>query len=155
MAKNENDELADILDDDFSDIEKGFNAEEALPLVVHPTGAGITEINGEIISPLKSTPHGRGDYRYQEEIISARKSYTPRARGLPGFNAEDALPLVMTAQEVANLLRISYRVIIKIAKEHTIPAFMVAGQWRFSRPTILKWIDDISNEDYDPIMRSI
>ena len=81
MAKNENDELADILDDDFSDIEKGFNAEEALPLVVHPTGAGITEINGEIISPLKSTPHGRGDYRYQEEIISARKSYTPRARG--------------------------------------------------------------------------
>lgn len=72
-----------------------------------------------------------------------------------GFNAEEALPLVMTAQEVANLLRISYRVIIKIAKEHTIPAFMVAGQWRFSRPTILKWIDDISNEDYDPIMRSI
>ena len=72
-----------------------------------------------------------------------------------GFNAEDALPLVMNAQEVANLLRVSYRVIIKMAKENAIPAFMVAGQWRFSRPTILKWIDDISNEDYNPIMRTL
>ena len=72
-----------------------------------------------------------------------------------GFNAEDALPLVMTAQEVADLLRVSYRVIITMAKEGEIPAFQVAGQWRFSRSAILKWIDDISNEDYDPIMRSI
>ena len=94
MTKNKNDELADILGDDYSDIEKGFNT-------------------------------------------------------------EDALPLVMTAQEVADLLRVSYRVIITMAKENAIPAFMVAGQWRFSRPTILKWIDDISNEDYDPIMRKI
>ena len=72
-----------------------------------------------------------------------------------GFNAEDALPLVMTAQEVADLLRVSYLVIITMAKEGEIPAFQVAGQWRFSRSAILKWIDDISNEDYDPIMRSI
>ena len=94
MTKDDNDELADLLKDDYSDIEKGFNA-------------------------------------------------------------EDALPLVMTAQEVADLLRVSYRVIIKMAKDNAIPAFMVAGQWRFSRSAILKWIDDISNEDYDPIMRSI
>lgn len=72
-----------------------------------------------------------------------------------GFNAEEALPLVMTAQEVADLLRVSYRVIIKMAKENAIPAFMVAGQWRFSRSAILKWIDDISNEDYNPVMRTI
>ena len=72
-----------------------------------------------------------------------------------GFNAEDALPLVMTAQEVADLLRISYRVVITMAKSNAIPAFMVAGQWRFSRAAILKWIDDISQEDYDPIMRKI
>jgi excisionase family DNA binding protein len=72
-----------------------------------------------------------------------------------GFNAEDALPLVMNAQEVANLLRVSYRVIITMAKENAIPAFMVAGQWRFSRAAILKWIDDISNELYDPVMRTI
>ena len=70
-------------------------------------------------------------------------------------NSEESLPLVMTAQEVADLLRVSYRVIIKMAKDNAIPAFMVAGQWRFSRSAILKWIDDISNEDYDPIMRSI
>lgn len=94
MTKDDNDELADLLKDDYSDIEKGFNA-------------------------------------------------------------EDALPLVMTAQEVADLLRVSYRVIIKMAKEHAIPAFMVAGQWRFSRSAILKWIDDISNEDYDPINRKL
>jgi len=72
-----------------------------------------------------------------------------------GVNAEDALPLVMTAQEVADLLRISYRVVITMAKSNAIPAFMVAGQWRFSRAAILKWIDDISQEDYDPIMRKI
>ena len=72
-----------------------------------------------------------------------------------GFNAEDALPLVLNATEVADLLRVSYRVIITMAKEGEIPAFQVAGQWRFSRSAILKWIDDISNEDYDPIMRSI
>ncbi len=72
-----------------------------------------------------------------------------------GFNAEDALPLVLNATEVADLLRVSYRVIITMAKEGEIPAFQVAGQWRFSRSAILKWIDDISNEDYDPVMRTI
>lgn len=72
-----------------------------------------------------------------------------------GFNSEDALPLVMNAQEVADLLRVSYRVIIKMAKAKSIPAFMVAGQWRFGRPAILKWIDDLSAEDYDPINRLI
>jgi len=72
-----------------------------------------------------------------------------------GFDSEDALPLVMNAQEVADLLRVSYRVIITMAKEGEIPAFQVAGQWRFSRSAILKWIDDISNELYDPVMRTI
>jgi len=70
-------------------------------------------------------------------------------------NSEESLPLVMTAQEVADFLRISYRVVITMAKSNAIPAFMVAGQWRFSRAAILKWIDDISQEDYDPIMRKI
>jgi len=72
-----------------------------------------------------------------------------------GFNAEDTLPLVLNATEVADLLRVSYRVIITMAKEGEIPAFQVAGQWRFSRSAILKWIDDISNELYDPVMRTI
>ena len=72
-----------------------------------------------------------------------------------GVNAEEALPLVMTAQEVADLLRVSYKTVLNMAKEHTIPAFMVAGQWRFGRAAILKWIDDISHEDYDPDMRKL
>ena len=71
------------------------------------------------------------------------------------FASDGDLPLVLNATEVADLLRVSYRVIITMAKEGEIPAFQVAGQWRFSRAAILKWIDDISNEDYDPIMRSI
>ncbi len=91
--------------------------------------------------------------KYEDEISDLLKDdYSEIEKG---FNTEEALPLVMTAQEVADLLRISYRVIIKMAKESAIPAFMVAGQWRFSRSAILKWIDDISNEDYDPIMRKI
>jgi len=72
-----------------------------------------------------------------------------------GFITEDALPLVMTAQEVADLLRVSYRAVLNMAKANSIPAFMVAGQWRFGRTAILKWIDDISAEDYDPINRKI
>ncbi len=72
-----------------------------------------------------------------------------------GFDSEDALPLFMNAQEVADLLRVSYRVILKMAKEKSIPAFMVAGQWRFGRTAILKWIDELSAEDYDPIIRQI
>mgnify|MGYP002682053128 CR=1 FL=1 len=62
---------------------------------------------------------------------------------------------VLTAVEVADLLRVSYRTIITMAKAGEIPAFVIAGQWRFSRSAILKWIDDISNELYDPVMRTI
>ena len=71
------------------------------------------------------------------------------------FASDGDLPLVLNATEVADLLRVSYRVILKMAKEKSIPAFMVAGQWRFGRTAILKWIDELSAEDYDPIIRQI
>jgi len=55
---------------------------------------------------------------------------------------------VLTAAEVADLLRVSYRTIITMAKAGEIPAFVIAGQWRFSRSTILQWIEDLTKENY-------
>jgi len=65
------------------------------------------------------------------------------------YASDGELPLVLNAVEVADLLRVSYRVIITMAKEGDIPAFQVAGQWRFSRNVLLKWIDDMSRKHYD------
>ncbi len=66
-------------------------------------------------------------------------------------NSEESLPLVMTAQEVADFLRVSYKSVLNLAKVGNIPAFQIAGQWRFSRSAILKWIEDQSWVDYTDI----
>jgi len=66
-------------------------------------------------------------------------------------NSEESLPLVMTAQEVADFLRVSYKSVLNLAKVGNIPAFQVAGQWRFSRSAIMKWIDDQSWVGYTDI----
>lgn len=64
------------------------------------------------------------------------------------FASDGPLPKVMTAYEVADLLRVSYRVILTMAKDGDIPAFVVAGQWRFSTEMILKWIDNQALSNY-------
>lgn len=60
----------------------------------------------------------------------------------------DNLPQVLTAQEVADLLRISYKIVIGLAKSGEIPAFVVAGQWRFLKADIDAWLLAMSRRDY-------
>ena len=57
-------------------------------------------------------------------------------------------PPVLTAQEVADLLRVSYRVVITLAKTGEIPAFMVAGQWRFLKKEVEAWLQVMSRKGY-------
>jgi len=64
------------------------------------------------------------------------------------FASDGDLPLVLNATEVADLLRVSYRVIITMAKEGEIPAFQVAGQWRFLKTALFAWLENMSRIDY-------
>lgn len=54
----------------------------------------------------------------------------------------------LTAQEVADLLRVSYKFITSLAKAGGIPAFKVAGQWRFLKADVEAWLLAISRRDY-------
>lgn len=58
------------------------------------------------------------------------------------------LPPVLTAAEVAGLLQVSYKVVLTLAKNGEIPAFMVAGQWRFLKTDLDSWLLVMSRKDY-------
>lgn len=73
--------------------------------------------------------------------------FTPEETGEEPTPAGD-LPQVMTAQEVADLLRISYKVVIALSKAGDIPALMIAGQWRFLRSDIEAWLLAMSRLKY-------
>ncbi len=47
---------------------------------------------------------------------------------------------VLTAQEVAALLKLSYRTILNMARRGQIPAAQIAGQWRFLRDDLETWL---------------
>lgn len=55
---------------------------------------------------------------------------------------------VLTAQEVADLLQVSYKVIIAMAKDGEIPAFRIANQWRFLRADVDRWLQVMSRQEY-------
>ncbi len=61
---------------------------------------------------------------------------------------DEGLPLVLTAQEVAGLLRVSYRTIITMAKDGDIPATVIGGQWRFTKESIRKWLEDCVQQNF-------
>ena len=58
------------------------------------------------------------------------------------------LPDVLTAKQVAAYLQVSYKIIINLAKAGDVPAFMVAGQWRFLRSDLDRWLTVMSRKDY-------
>ena len=47
---------------------------------------------------------------------------------------------VMTAEEVAELLRVHYRTVHRMAGRGELPGFKVAGGWRFERRDVEEWI---------------
>ena len=49
--------------------------------------------------------------------------------------------LVMTAEEVAELLRVHFRTVHRMAGRGELPGFKVAGSWRFERKDVEEWIE--------------
>ena len=49
---------------------------------------------------------------------------------------------ILEAEEVAKMLRVHPRTIIRLASQGEIPGFKVGGQWRFRREAIDKYIQE-------------
>ena len=47
---------------------------------------------------------------------------------------------ILTAKEVAEMLQVSMPTLYKMAQEKEVPAFKVAGSWRFEKDSIEQWI---------------
>ncbi|HRR07008.1 MAG TPA: helix-turn-helix domain-containing protein [Victivallales bacterium] len=52
----------------------------------------------------------------------------------------------MTVKQVAEYLQMDEHTIYKLARSGQIPAIKIAGQWRFKKEVIDKWISDESLE---------
>lgn len=57
---------------------------------------------------------------------------------------------MMNAKEVAQYLRVNFRLIYKMVKERRIPGTNVAGKWVFPKHLIDEWIESSSRANYDP-----
>ena len=53
---------------------------------------------------------------------------------------------IMTVKQVAEYLQMDEHTIYKLARSGQIPAIKIAGQWRFKKEVIDKWISDESLE---------
>lgn len=51
---------------------------------------------------------------------------------------------IMTVKQVAEYLQMDGHTIYKLARSGQIPSIKIAGQWRFKKETIDKWIGDES-----------
>ena len=56
---------------------------------------------------------------------------------------------ILTADEVAELLRIHPATLYKMIKNGDLPAFRVGSDWRFSRNSIEKWLESRMQEPED------
>jgi len=51
---------------------------------------------------------------------------------------------VMTVKQVAKYLQMDEHTIYKLARSNQIPSIKIAGQWRFKKDLIDKWIEENS-----------
>lgn len=54
---------------------------------------------------------------------------------------------IMTVKQVAEYLQMDEHTIYKLSRSGKIPAFKIAGQWRYKKEVIDKWIKDGSLEN--------
>jgi excisionase family DNA binding protein len=54
---------------------------------------------------------------------------------------------IMTVKQVAEYLQMDEHTIYKLSRSGKIPALKIAGQWRFKKDVIDKWIKDGSLEN--------
>jgi len=53
-------------------------------------------------------------------------------------------PEVMTVKQLADYLQMDEHTVYKLARSGQIPSIKIAGQWRFKKDVIDKWIDEQS-----------
>lgn len=61
---------------------------------------------------------------------------------------------IMTVKQVADYLQMDEHTIYKLARSGQIPSIKIAGQWRFKREIIDKWIGDESLERVSQNMKT-
>lgn len=66
----------------------------------------------------------------------------------PADQVAGETPTVMTVEDLAAYLQVSPKSVYKMAQAHEVPAAKVAGQWRFYRPMIDRWLLALSRQDY-------
>jgi len=59
---------------------------------------------------------------------------------------------IMTVKQIAQYLQMDEHTIYRLARSGQIPAIKIAGQWRFKRDVIDKWIND---ESFGRLSRNI
>lgn len=50
--------------------------------------------------------------------------------------------MILTVQQVAEYLQVDNHTIYRLAKKGGIPAIKIAGQWRFKKDLIDKWLEE-------------
>ncbi len=67
----------------------------------------------------------------------------------------DKYPDILTAEEVAELLRLNVRTVIKLANQGRLPFFKIANQYRFSKEKLKTWLDQSISRLSDNMLREI
>ena len=49
------------------------------------------------------------------------------------------LPLILTSREAADLLRVNYRTVEKMARDGVLPGVQLGKSWRFSRDLLIRY----------------
>jgi excisionase family DNA binding protein len=52
------------------------------------------------------------------------------------------MTVVLTLEEVAEVLKVHPSTIYRLLKKHSIPAFKIGADWRFNQDSIETWIKD-------------
>ncbi|MCX7044718.1 MAG: helix-turn-helix domain-containing protein [Candidatus Sumerlaeota bacterium] len=50
-------------------------------------------------------------------------------------------PDLITVQELAELLRVNPRTVLRFVDQKEIPAIRIGRQWRFRREWVMRWLD--------------
>lgn len=58
-----------------------------------------------------------------------------------GIGVRDREDRLMTAKEVAQYLRLDEHTVYRMARRGEIPAYKVAGKWRFRRGALEQWLE--------------
>lgn len=53
---------------------------------------------------------------------------------------------ILTARELADILKVSLPTLYKLANQGEIPGFRLANEWRFEKKVIDKWIESLQRQ---------